>query len=112
MPNAGERLLYCDHIDENGEALFRLACEHDLEGIVAKRKSDPYLPEDAKWLKIRNQNYSQWSDARNYSSASVAAILISGLGCLRFGVGDSGRPQIKESESNPALALQSPSCNC
>ena len=27
------------------EGLFRLACENDLEGIVAKRKSDPYLPE-------------------------------------------------------------------
>ena len=27
------------------EGLFRLACESDLEGIVAKRKSDPYLLE-------------------------------------------------------------------
>jgi hypothetical protein len=35
-------------------------CENDLEGIVAKRKSDPYLPEHAAWLKIRNQQYSQW----------------------------------------------------
>jgi ATP-dependent DNA ligase len=40
--------------------LFRLACEHDLEGIVAKRKSDPYLPDHATWLKIRNSTYSQW----------------------------------------------------
>jgi hypothetical protein len=31
-----------------------------LEGIVAKRRGDPYLPEHARWLKIRNQNYSQW----------------------------------------------------
>jgi bifunctional non-homologous end joining protein LigD len=59
-PKLGERLLYCDHIDGDGEGLFRLACEHDLEGIVAKRKLDPYLPEHASWLKIRNQNYSQW----------------------------------------------------
>jgi hypothetical protein len=43
-----------------GEGLFRLACEHDLEGIVAKRNFDPYLPDQASWLKIRNQNYSQW----------------------------------------------------
>ena len=60
MPKGGERLLYCDHIDEDGVGLFRLACEHDLEGIVAKRKSDPYLVEHASWLKIRNRNYSQW----------------------------------------------------
>lgn len=57
VARGGERLLYCDHIDANGEALFTLACEHDLEGIVAKRKSDPYLPNHATWLKIRN---SQW----------------------------------------------------
>jgi ATP-dependent DNA ligase len=60
VPKRSERLQYCDHIDGDGEGLFRLACEHDLEGIVAKRKSDPYLPEHAKWLKIRNQAYSQW----------------------------------------------------
>jgi bifunctional non-homologous end joining protein LigD len=60
VPNQGERLLYCDHIDGDGEGLFRLACENDLEGIVAKRKGDPYLPEHAQWLKIRNQEYSQW----------------------------------------------------
>src|SRR5581483_7639838 len=61
VPKRGERLLYCDHVDEDGEALFRLACEHDLEGIVAKRKSDPYLPDHAEWVKIRNTNYSQWA---------------------------------------------------
>lgn len=60
VPKRGERLLYCDHIEADGEGLFRLACEHDLEGIVAKRKGDPYLPEHASWLKIRNQEYSQW----------------------------------------------------
>lgn len=61
IPKRGERLLYCDHIDQDGERMFRLACEQDLEGIVAKRKSDPYLAEHASWLKIRNKNYSQWA---------------------------------------------------
>jgi hypothetical protein len=41
--------------------LFHLACERDLEGVVAKRKGDPYLPDHATWLKIRNANYSQWT---------------------------------------------------
>jgi len=59
MPMKSERLLYCDHIDQDGEGMFRLTCENDLEGIVAKRKSDPYLPDHATWLKIRNQQYSQ-----------------------------------------------------
>jgi bifunctional non-homologous end joining protein LigD len=61
VPRKGERLLYCQHIEANGEELFRLACEHDLEGIVAKHKGAPYLPEKpTSWLKIRNANYSQW----------------------------------------------------
>ena len=60
VPKRGDRLLYCDHIDQDGESLFALACEHDLEGIVAKRKSDPYLLDHATWLKIRNTDYTQW----------------------------------------------------
>jgi bifunctional non-homologous end joining protein LigD len=59
-PGSGERLLYCDHIEERGEHLFRLAIKRDLEGIIAKRKFDPYLLDNAKWHKIRNRNYSQW----------------------------------------------------
>jgi ATP-dependent DNA ligase len=60
VPKRGERLLYRDHIEADGEALFRVVCENGLEGIVAKRKGDPYLLEHAQWLKIRNREYSQW----------------------------------------------------
>jgi bifunctional non-homologous end joining protein LigD len=62
MPKRAERLLFCDHIETDGEALFRLVCENDLESIVAKRRDAPYLAEHANWLKIRNQNYSQWAN--------------------------------------------------
>ena len=55
----GNRLLYCDHVEEHGEELFDLACAKDLEGIIAKRKFDPYA-EETQWFKIRNQAYSQW----------------------------------------------------
>ena len=60
LPHEAERLLYCDHIEERGEHLFRLVSERDLEGIVAKRKFDPCLLDNAKWYKIRNRKYSQW----------------------------------------------------
>ena len=60
LPANSERIMFCDHIERDGESLFRLACESDLEGVVAKRKFDPYLPDQAIWLKIRNTNYSQW----------------------------------------------------
>ena len=58
IPKGTEQLLYCDHVDD-GDGLFRLACENDLEGIVAKERQAPYEPE-TRWLKIRNQSYSQW----------------------------------------------------
>jgi hypothetical protein len=62
VPHWGQRLLYCDHIDGMGGTLFQLACERDLEGIVAKRQFDPYLLDgSASWLKIKNSNYSQWA---------------------------------------------------
>jgi bifunctional non-homologous end joining protein LigD len=55
-------ILYCSHVEREGEALFGLACQHDLEGIVAKHRSSPYLigREDTTWFKIRNRLYSQW----------------------------------------------------
>ena len=31
VPKRGERLVYCDHVERNGEGLFRLACENDLQ---------------------------------------------------------------------------------
>jgi bifunctional non-homologous end joining protein LigD len=50
LPRDDERIIYCDHVEADGEQLFQLACENDLEGIVAKRKFDPYLPGHTKWL--------------------------------------------------------------
>ena len=61
VPKQRERLLYCDHVEAEGEGLFQLACDHDLEGIVAKHQHAPYLPEkETTWFKIRNRAYSQW----------------------------------------------------
>lgn len=47
---------YVGHIDD--PALFTLARQRDFEGIVAKRRGDPYGP-DAKWLKVKVAGYSQ-----------------------------------------------------
>ena len=55
IPRVRDQLLYCDHVEADGEGLFRLACENDLEGIVAKQKFEPYKPK-SQWLKIRNRS--------------------------------------------------------
>ena len=41
--------------------MFQRICELDLEGIVAKHKSGPYIVEreNSTWFKIRNRGYSQ-----------------------------------------------------
>ena len=53
--------MYADHIEQHGEALFQRVCELDLEGVVAKLKSGPYVSEreHSTWRKILNPNYSQ-----------------------------------------------------
>ena len=45
-------------LEEHGRALFSAIKKMDLEGIVAKRKSDPYTPL-TEWYKIKNAGYTQ-----------------------------------------------------
>jgi len=54
-------LKYTEYIDGCGMALFQRVCELDLEGIVAKQKSAPYVTEreQSTWFKILNRGYSQ-----------------------------------------------------
>ena len=61
-PQRGAWLLYSGHVERDGEEFFKLAREHDLEGIVAKHRFSPYiLDSEPRWLKIRNTEYSQWA---------------------------------------------------
>jgi bifunctional non-homologous end joining protein LigD len=48
-------VLYCDHVEEKGKALFEEARKRALEGIVAKRAASPYQPgrRGPSWLKIK-----------------------------------------------------------
>jgi len=56
IPEQPTVLLYASHIERNGIEFFRLTCEQDLEGIVAKLKHGRY---GVGWFKIRNPKYSQ-----------------------------------------------------
>jgi ATP-dependent DNA ligase len=61
MPRVESRLLYVDAVAGRGVDLFAAACDHDLEGIVAKWSRAPYglVP---SWIKIKNAAYSQMAD--------------------------------------------------
>ena len=49
-------VAYVDHVED--PALFAAAVEHDLEGIVAKRRGDPYAAA-TQWVKVKHRGYSQ-----------------------------------------------------
>lgn len=60
VPRHGSRLLYVDHVAGRGEDLFKLVCDADLEGVVAKWKLGRYMADDrTSWVKIKNRNYTQ-----------------------------------------------------
>jgi hypothetical protein len=49
---------YVEHVT-NGMDLFRVICERDMEGIVAKLAGAGYTPDATTWVKIKNREYSQ-----------------------------------------------------
>jgi bifunctional non-homologous end joining protein LigD len=71
MPRIESRLLYLDHFVERGRALYRVACDRDLEGIVAKWIHGTYQTNvrGTSWLKIKNPEYSQMVDRRELFEA-------------------------------------------
>lgn len=61
VPEGCPFLIYVDHVEGEGERLFELVCERDLEGIVAKHRQSRYAVANHRtaWVKIKNRNYSQ-----------------------------------------------------
>ena len=51
---SGLRIMYAQHVEEDGKDLFKEICACDLEGIVAKHKRGVYKGDGNSWLKIKN----------------------------------------------------------
>ena len=58
VPRRPKSVLYVEHV-ATGTDLFRVICERDMEGIVAKQASARYTPEATTRVKIKNRQYSQ-----------------------------------------------------
>jgi bifunctional non-homologous end joining protein LigD len=58
LPRRQKSVLYVDHV-ASGTDLFRVICEQDMEGVVAKQACARYTPEATTWVKIKNWQYSQ-----------------------------------------------------
>jgi bifunctional non-homologous end joining protein LigD len=63
---ASHRLRYLDHIEANGCGLYRLSCERNLEGIVAKHRGGLYDTRRALWVKIKNPAYTQAEEREEF----------------------------------------------
>ena len=51
--------MFAVHVEAKGVDLFKLICEFDMEGIVAKHKAGPYTATPVTWFKILNPAYTQ-----------------------------------------------------
>jgi ATP-dependent DNA ligase len=58
VPQHPNYVLCVEHVAA-GTDLFRVICDRDMEGIVAKQANARYTPEATTWVKIKNREYSQ-----------------------------------------------------
>jgi len=55
LRNAGAGIRVSEHLDGDGETIFRHACGLGVEGIVAKRRDRPYRSgRCSDWVKVKN----------------------------------------------------------
>jgi bifunctional non-homologous end joining protein LigD len=60
LRGAGKALRFSEHLEGDGEAIFRHACALGLEGIVSKRRDGRYRSgRSLTWLKIKNPDYER-----------------------------------------------------
>ena len=73
IPRYSPHILYVDHVQHVGRRLYEIACQLDLEGIVAKRIDSAYVARPrAPWIKIKNPSYSQKAGRRDLLKRSAS----------------------------------------
>jgi bifunctional non-homologous end joining protein LigD len=53
---------------DDGAALWEAVCAHELEGVVAKKRTGRYLPGERGWVKTKNRGYWRWELEREGAS--------------------------------------------
>jgi len=57
------------------EAVFAVACERGLEGVVAKPLSSRYRPGERAWLKVKNRDYWRYPLEREAAMRSAQSAM-------------------------------------
>jgi bifunctional non-homologous end joining protein LigD len=84
-------IRFSEHLDEEGEAAFRAACEQGWEGLIAKRAASAYAHARSKdWLKFKCVNEQEfvvlgWTEPHGSRSARALLVGYHEDGRLRFG---------------------------
>ena len=78
--------VYVNHCP-SGTDRFRLICDRDMEGIVAKQASARYTSEATTWVKMKNRRYSQAAGRAEFFNSIVESVarrhaIVRGIGRL------------------------------
>src|SRR4051794_1726997 len=63
---------------DDGAALWHAVCAHELEGVVAKRRSSRYAPSARGWIKTKNRDYWRYELEREGAIRSRTRAATSG----------------------------------
>jgi bifunctional non-homologous end joining protein LigD len=115
-------IKYCDHLEEEGIALFEQATNMKLEGIIAKRIDSKYYPDkrSKEWLKIKNVNVDDfkivgWTDpksSRQYFGALLLAREVEGELIYSGEVGTGFTNELLKSLHAKISPLEVDKCPC
>lgn len=85
---SGSTLRFCEHIEADGDLVFRKACELGAEGIVSKLGSAPYTSgRGSTWIKRKGSLKQEFV----IGGFTPVARTGRGIGALLLGVYDGGR---------------------
>jgi bifunctional non-homologous end joining protein LigD len=60
IPKNTSRLAFVDHIEREGEFVFRHAVKAGMEGVMAKKADSPYVGQRSRdWLKFKSPGYHE-----------------------------------------------------
>lgn len=83
-----DSVVYSEHIEGNGEAFFKEACKHGIEGIISKLADSKYeSTRNKSWLKVKCNKEQEFVIA-GYTPTSTS---LPGFGSLILGVYEKGK---------------------
>ena len=76
MPKKHPRIAFVEHIETEGEFVYRHAVNAGMEGVMAKRADSPYVgARNRDWLKFKAPNYHEgWERPTQRRSQSDTSI--------------------------------------